>query len=195
MEMLSDFIDFCGKLFPSIDPYTKERAKRTMEQFESIRSPALIKIYNDNELYQGDIFTEIPFAFINEKGEYQTIICKAQLLSNSCDATRDDNLLFAAIHPLKDLGNNPSIIDGIKKNKRYASFYLKDPEMKDYFVDFELINTIPREVFLSLCEQNKVKRIASLSLVGYYMLLCKLTVFFMRPEDAEVNQSRNIETN
>ena len=33
--MLSEFIDFCTELFPSISPYTKEQAKVAMEQFET----------------------------------------------------------------------------------------------------------------------------------------------------------------
>ena len=47
------------------------------------------------------------------------------------------------------------------------------------------INLIAKEF-----DDKKVNRIATLTLVGYYMLICKLTVFFLRPEDVDVNEAR-----
>lgn len=188
--MIPEFIDFCKELFPSIDPYTEEQAKQAMSQFEELHGPVLLKSMDSFDMYQGDIFSEIPFFYVDAHGELRTIMRKAQLLSNTCDATRDDKLLFAAIHPLKDFEGNPSMIAGIKRNKKYNSFYLPDKLLSEDYIDFELINSMSRESFLKLCTSGKVHRIASLTLVGYYMLLCKLTVFFMRPENAEVNASR-----
>lgn len=77
------------------------------------------------------------------------------------------------------------------QNSRSA-FYLPDRILKDDYVDFELINSMSRETFLRLYQEQKVKRIASLTMVGYYMFICKLTVFFMRPEDVEVNSDRYV---
>jgi hypothetical protein len=188
--MIPEFIDFCTQLFPSIDPYTKEQAKKAMEQFENVRGPVLTKVFDSFDLYQGDIFSEIPFFYTDEAGEVKLIIRKAQLLSNTCDASRDTNLLFAALHPLDEFKSNPSLIDSITKNKRYSTFYIPGEAVKNEYVDFELITTMSRENFLSLCQKGKVRRITSLSLVGYYMFLCKMTVFLMRPEDVEVNESR-----
>lgn len=188
--MIPEFIDFCSQLFPCIDPYTREQAKKALEQFEITSQPLLTRQSISPDLYQGDIFSEIPFFFIDCDGKQKMIKCKAQLLSNTCDASRDNTLIFAALHPLNDFKQNPSMIDGIKKNKRYNAFYLRDNILSSEYVDFEMLNTISREAFLSLIEQEKVKRIATLSNVGYYMLICKLTVFFMRPEDVDANSSR-----
>lgn len=188
--MISEFIEFCHQLFPNIDPYTKEQAKKAMAQFEHSNQPTLTRFERSQDLYQGDIFSEIPFFYIDDDGRQKIIKCKAQLLSNTCDASRDQTLLFAALHPLADLNSNQSMIEGIKKNQRYSAFYLNDHALSDEYVDFEMINTISREAFLSFIQAGKVRRIASLTLFGYYMFICKLTVFFMRPEDVEVNTNR-----
>lgn len=190
VSVIPEFIDFCQELFPCIDPYTKEQAKCAMEQFEKTEQPFLTKCDLSSALYQGDVFSEIPFFYIGDNGQQKMIKCKAQLLSNTCDASRDNTLIFAALHPLDDFKENPSIIDAIKKNKRYSAFYLRDNILSDDFIDFEMINTFSRDAFTSLITAGKVKRIASLSLVGYYMFLCKLTIFLMRPEDIEATATR-----
>lgn len=188
--MIPDFIEFCHQLFPHIDPYTKEKAKHAMEQFEKSDKPLLTKFETDPSLFQGDVFSEIPFFYIDETGQQKQIWRKAQLLSNTCDAVRDNTLVFAALHPLSDFNENQSMVDSIKRNKKYNVFYLRDSILAEECVDFEMINTISREAFLALIRAEKVRRIASLTLVGYYMFICKLTVFFMRPEDIEVNTNR-----
>lgn len=60
--MIPEFIDFCQELFPSINPYTKEQAKKAMQQFEGKYGPVLSKTCSTFDLLQGDIFTEIPFS-------------------------------------------------------------------------------------------------------------------------------------
>lgn len=187
--MIPEFIDFCSKLFPCIDPYTKEQAKKAMSQFESNSGPVLSKTCDSFDLLQGDVYSEIPFIYTDNKGNVNVIRRKALLLSNTCDASRDDKLLFAALHPLSDL-HNDSMVDSIVKNRRYSAFYLKDQPLDDDFTDFELINTFSREAFLKLQEKSKVHRIATLTNVGFYMLICKMTVFFLRPEDVETNKAR-----
>lgn len=188
--MIPEFIDFCKELFPNINPYTKEQAKRAMQQFEDIHGLVLSHTCNTFDLLQGDIFSEIPFFYTDDNGELKVIRRKAQLLSNTCDATRDKTLLFAAIHPLKDIEENSSMVSNITKNQRYSTLYLPDQILKNEFVDLELITSISRENFLKLHDDKKVNRIATLTLVGYYMLICKLTVFFLRPEDVDVNEAR-----
>lgn len=190
--MIPEFIDFCKEVFPSIDPYTKEQAKQAMKQFEDFEGPVLCRVSDSFDLLQGDIFSEIPFFYTDENGDMKIIYRKAQLLSNTCDASRDELLLFAAIHPLSDIDDNKSMISNIVRNKRYSAFYLPDRILKDEYVDFELINSMSRETFLRLHKEQKVNRIASLTMVGYYMFICKLTVFFMRPEDVEVNSERYV---
>jgi len=189
--MIPEFIDFCAELFPCINPYTREQAKKAMTQFEKTSVPALAKTSDSSSiLEQGDIFSEIPFLYYDKDGAVKTIKRKAQLLSNTCDASRSDKLLFAALHPLKDIESNRSLMDGIVRNKKFSAFYLPDELLEHEYVDFELVNSIPRDVFHTLYDMQKVKRIATLTLVGYYMFICKMTVFYLRPEDSDVQASR-----
>ena len=83
------------------------------------------------------------------------------------------------------------MVSNITKNQRYSTLYFPDENLKDEFVDLELISTFSRESFLKLHADKKVHRIASLTIVGYYMFICKLTVFFLPPEDVEVNAARD----
>lgn len=153
--MIPEFIDFCKELFPSIDPYTKEQAKQAMKQFESIEGPVLCRPCGAFDLLQGDIFSEIPFFYTDENGEMKVIRRKAQLLSNTCDASRDELLLFAAVHPLSDIHDNDSMISNIVRNKRYSAFYLPDRILKDDYVDFELINSMSRETFFAVISRTE----------------------------------------
>lgn len=190
--MIPEFIDFCKDLFPSISPYTREQAKRAMEQFQDLYgNPKLVAHPKNSELYQGDIYTEIPFIYTNEKGESLYVMRKAQLLTNTCDAVRDDHLIFAAVHPCEEFSQNKNDLVSIKSNRTFRLFYLPDTETQDLLIDFSLLTTLSRKTFESLLASGQVRRIAALSQIGYYMFICKLTVFFMRPEDAQVNKDRD----
>lgn len=188
--MIPEFIDFCKSLFPSIDPYTAERAKTVMSQFENSSFNNLAKLTEEFDCIQGDIFSEIPFVFVDEYGNVNVKEYKAQLISNTCDAVRDDNLLFAAVKPIDELSENQSLVANIKRNKIFSDFYLPDRHLNTSFTDFEMITTMSREMFQNLASEHLIRRIATLNSVGYYMFICKLTVFFMRPEDVETNLNR-----
>lgn len=188
--MEKGFIDFCAKLFPSIDPYTKEQAQIAMSQFENHDGPKLTTFFDPNELDQGDIFSEIPFVYVDDNGEVMCVKRKALLLSNSCDASRDDKLLFAAIQDIDNFEFDDSTIDAIKKNRKYNCFYIPDAKMKNKFVDFELIMTYSRKAFLEMLANTKVSKELALNEIGYFMFLCKMTIFFMRREDLDVYNCR-----
>lgn len=188
--MIPEFVDFCQKLFPSIDPYTAEAAKRAVKRYQSLSgTPLLCRLEDTIDYLQGDIYTELPFYFVDQNGNLRTFKAKAQLLSNTCDAVRDDQLLFAAMRPLAKYP--AGMQSAIKGNQRYSTFYIDSPATNLDYVDFELINAFSRTAFIKLCNNGSVKRIASLTSVGYYMFICKLTVFLMRPEDPQTNSERS----
>ena len=146
--MIPEFIDFCKELFPSISPYTRDQAKRAMEQFENLYgNPKLVAHPKDAELYQGDIYTEIPFLYTNENGEQTCIMRKAQLLTNTCDAVRDDNLIFAAIHPCEEFSKTAKDLVSIKGNHTFRLFYIPDPETQDLLIDFSLLDIHTTSLF------------------------------------------------
>lgn len=188
---VKDIVDFCEELFPSISPYTASRAKKALDQFESNGKTVQLTTLNAFDyLAQGDIFTEIPITYINDEGTEETILCKGMLLTNTCDNSRNDKLQFAAIHSIEELENNIGFQESVKHNKAYQFLYLPDSKLEDYFIDFGLISSFSRKVIEELLQRGKVQKIASLSQIGYYMFLAKLTVYFMRPEDVEANALR-----
>lgn len=184
--MLPELAEFVKQIFPSIDPYTAEQARKALEQFEGDNN-VLVRNSLSFDCVQGDIFSEIPFVYIDDSGSEKTIICEAQLISNSCDAENNDTLLFAAVRSLNDFPDN-SFVSSIKNNRVFHALYFPDRLTKDKYVDFQLITTFSRTAFRNLVDENLVHRMFTLTLTGYYMFICKLTVFLMRPESEEISR-------
>lgn len=189
--MIPEFLEFCCQIFSSIEPYTAEEAKRALTQYEMARKEyPLTEADTCDDLRQGDIYSWLPFVVHNDEGKLELYNLKAMLLTNTCDATRNDYLEFAAIWPIGEFFPEESKSRDVKNNKNYRFFYIPDPRTKNDVVDFGLLTSIPRTLFDRFISQGKSCKEASLSWVGYYMFLTKLTVFFMRREDVEVNDSR-----
>ena len=113
----------------------------------------------------------------------ESIDNKVNAYGNSGKAQRKEVLKSVKVEQ-KDLTS-------IKRNRTFRLFYIPDPETKDLLIDFSLLTTLSRTTFQSLLQKGMVHRVAALSQIGYYMFICKLTVFFMRPEDAQVNKDRD----
>ena len=167
-------------------------AKNALKQFEGIGGPPIVEPCSTFDLLQGDVYSEIPFCYIDEDGDISTIMQKAQLLSNTCDASREDGrLIFAAVRPLKDLEENPTMVESIVSNKKFGALYLPGNPLRSEYVDLQLLNSMSHSTFCGLQSAQKVNRIATLSNVGYYLFICKMTIFFLRPEDVDVNSQRS----
>jgi len=186
--MIIEFVDFCKELFPSISPYTAERTIEAIKQFHETGRTVeyLTKIPFDN-ICQGDIFDNVPFETYNDNGVKTCAKLKAQILTNTCDCEHDKYLTFAAIFPIAEF---PHMQETIRKNIAYQFMYMPDKRVEDFVIDFSLLTTIPRVIVNKAMEMKKITRLASLSQMGYYLFLTKLTVFFMRPEDKGINESR-----
>lgn len=197
--MLEEFIDFCAEVFPSINPYTVENVKSAMAQFQHEgKTFSVCRSSPLDYLAQGDIFSELPFTFFDCDGCQKLVYKPSILLSNTCDASRRDYLLFAAI---SDIETEPSpecetlssqTIEDIKNNHINRFLYLPCTELERKAVDFELVTVISRKAILKMMSNNKLKKNISLNEYGFYMLLSKLTVFFCRRQDAETEKERRI---
>ena len=191
--MLSDdFIEFVKKLFPNIDPYVEKQTRESLKQFASLNNTSvpMLTTFSENEINQGDILTNIPFYRIGDDGDYETVATSGIVISNSCDIENDDNILIA---PMLDLGQmDPKVIEGIKKNIIYGKIYF--PENNKYVGDFSLIQTFPKKLILDAFYENKIKKEYSLNLIGFYFLICKLTIHFLRPENEGVQLERKSKT-
>ncbi|EDT77139.1 hypothetical protein, partial [Clostridium perfringens] len=58
---------------------------------------------------------------------------------------------------------------------------------KDYVVNFHLITSFPRGLMVNKIESKEINVENSLNQIGFYFLLCKLTVYFMREENPKEN--------
>lgn len=193
--MMNGYIDFLKQLFPSIDPYTAQRAKEAVEEFSryGIKTPFFSEPL-DRDFQQGDIFTKVPFVYIDKSGKGQFAEIGGMLLTNSCDATRNERLQFAAMTPIAEYSTEPERQRSIKSNINYEYLYFPDSKVSDFFINFGLVTSVSREAFQKYVEMGKSERIASLNETGYYLFITKLTVFFMRPEDSDVYDSRRVIT-
>ena len=189
--MIPELIDYISELFPSITPYTAKGAKDAMKQFQQygIKSRFVTQAFDD-EPQQGDVFSVVPFSEFDEEGNLITYQIKGMLLTNSCDSIRNENLHFAAMWPLEDHADDIAYQQMIKSNCNFQFLYYPDSKLEDSYVDFQLITSVSRKAFTDYLQSGKTSRLASLNQVGYFILLSKLTVFFMRPEDADIVASR-----
>lgn len=186
---MKEFVKFVEQLFPSIEPYIAQNVKDVLIQFEKTGNTYTCFINKPLDyLAQGDILEELPFYKIDDDGallEYKT---KGLLLSNTCDAANDDNILCAPMLPLVKLEVERSTV---KKNQIYNLLYFPDNIFSEYVVDLSLINTFSKFVIKKALEKNIIKKTASLSTFGYYLFLSKMTIHFMRPEDLTVQEERS----
>ena len=109
-------------------------------------------------------------------------------MSNTCDASRDDYIVIAPLIEYdKVLDDNQKKI--ARANKYYDKMCFTNSQLDGYFIDFTRATSFNRNLLLKLLE-NKTNVEYSLNQYGYYLLLTKLTIYFMRPEDKKTNEIR-----
>ena len=139
-------------------------------------------------LAQGDIIKKLPFTFYDENGDKNTIITRGLILSNTCDIDNDFHIIIAPI--ISNISLNNDQVSSMKSNRFFDKMCFTNSQLDEYFVDFTRATTFNRNLISKLLE-TKTNVEFSLNQYGYYLLLIKLTVYFMRPEDIETNEMRN----
>ena len=189
--MLEEFISFCVDTFPSIAPYKIENLKKAISQFDfDEKTMNYCRSTCIDYFAQGDIFDNLPFTFINSCGEQVVVHRKGMLLSNTCDSSRNNMLIFSAIQSLSEFDSTPKTLADIKNNRLTQFFYIPCTYIPDEAVDFGLINSYSREAVENAFSEDKINKICSLNDYGFYLLLTKLTIFFCRRQDIETEQNR-----
>lgn len=179
--MLAELLDFVESILPSVDTDTKDKAKNAILQFKNNGTD--IEYLSSNilpELSQGDIISEIKFTYFDEEGKQKAFKAKGMVISTSCHI---DNRDTVNIVPVMDINKLSGDISGLKSNVIYNYMYIPESPLCDYFIDFSNINTYNKNFIINSIKKGKIKRIASLSQVGYYLFIIKLTVYLMRKED------------
>lgn len=197
MEFFDEFIDFVAETMPSVSPYTVEGLKECISQFKfEYKKNCTTTMENEfSFLTQGDIIDRIPFYRMNTNtGEIETSILQGLVITNTCDCDRDENILIAPIVPIDKLTKkNKDTINDIKHNKVYGYMYIPDAPFENYVIDFSLINNYNRNFILKMIESGKINKIRSLNIYGFYLFICKITIYLCRPEDKGVNEKRKEE--
>ena len=191
MNFDNTFIDFVSSLFPSISPYIQAQTKLSLEQF--YEKGKTFECYNTksfDDLCQGDIIENIPIIKVAKNGKLEKALRTVIILSNSCDIENDDYILVAPFYSFTEAELSESQINEMKQNRFYGEMYFPDVSEEEMFADFSFIQALPKGFIYKSISEKKSRVLHSLNLVGYYLFLCKLTIHFMRPEDAGVQKSR-----
>lgn len=186
--MLNEFIDFVDSVLPSVDPDFRDGAKKAITQFE--KEGHQIKYLTQNvleQLSQGDVVSKIPFFYFDKEGKQKIFSADALVLSTSCHIDQKESIIMVPVLPLDAFTGN---MLELKRNTVYDYMYIPDEVMSKKFVNFQIANTYNKELIMTGLREGRIKRIASLNQIGYYLFVVKLTVYFMRKEDEGTLQER-----
>lgn len=187
--MLAEFVDFVNSVLPSVSPDFKDDAKEAIIQFEKEGHQLKYMTLQPLEyLSQGDIVSKLPFYYFEKDGKQKQFVADAIVLNTSCSIDNKKRLTFASVLPLEIFDGNEG---ELRKNTVFDYMYIPDGVLNDKFVDLGIMNTFNKEMIVKGIENGNISRIGSLNQLGYYFLVIKLTVFFMRKEDAQTLEDRN----
>lgn len=207
------FINLVRNVFPtSIEPFTAEKAKESLRQFRKEnkfkgQSEGLGKEYDFFDmnrvgfLRQGDIISGLNYFFVDKNGTQRVVRdVKMMLISNTCDASRDEFLHFAPLIPIKqcidefrDENKKVNFEKQIYNNNIFRFIYLPHIELSNYVVNLNLLTSIPLNIVNERIKDGMCEVKYSLNAIGFYFLLCKLTVYFMREEKPEETKRNKFE--
>lgn len=189
-EFLEEFINYSNQVFPTIDSHNRESIKAALEQFD-INKFSWFSYDDLGGLCQGDILNKIPFELHDENGKNEILPTKAMVISNSCDIENDQDILLAPLIPYTVSNKfNESQKRDLLNNKFFSKMCLTHSSIENYYVDFSKIQSFNKQLIMKLIDEDKLVIEYSLSQFGWYFLLTKLTMHFMRVEDQELFSSR-----
>ena len=193
--MFEEFFNICFETFPQISPESKKAVKEIIDTYrETGATTDLFTSYEFDNINQGDVFSEVKWHSYDNDGRIIEKKEKCILLSTTCDAERKDNLVFAAIYPIDEVFKsfNPSRIDEAKKNRLTQYMYLPCSKLENYIIDFSEVFSLPRLLFNKLLDSEIVKKEITLSNEGLYFFIAKFTLAYMRWQDPEINELRQL---
>lgn len=171
------------EVFPSIEPKTQRAFLRALRK----RPPSWPEFYAKElppEICQGDILDPVKFIVQDDDGDFGELDVAGMILSHSCDID-DETWTVAACQSASAYAKHRSIGD-IRNNTYFPTLFLGSvPHMGDQVVDFGTIQSVRRSVVQRGLESGAIVRRASLTQLGYYFVIAKLTIRWLRaqPED------------
>lgn len=112
------------------------------------------------------------------------------VISTSCHIDQKDVINIVPVLPLDFFAGDDNGKRELKANRIFNYMYLPENVMNNYFIDFSRINTYNKNLILNGIDSGKIERLFSLSQIGFYLFIIKLTVFLMRKEDVETMENR-----
>jgi len=178
---------------------TPEEVKGQLKQhlqvkLEDRHTQFYVKTTVKSELFQGDIFRVRK----NIKRKLKTDL--VLLISNTCDMQpdREKNILVIPLKQLPDpsqvhpsqRAKMSSLFDNVTKYENTTYFFLPPvPEtehtmgLPSLFCEFGDMTHVSSQDLNQIMKVRPEDRILSLKESGFYILLIKLSVFFLRPDD------------
>lgn len=180
--MINKFIEYTYQIFPSIDTNVKNGIKDLLSQFDTCNPNWFTKSLPI--LSQGDILDNIPFSFTDSAGNEIIYKTKGIILSNTCDLTRDKDIVIAPLIPFEHYFKEATI-NNIKNNIVSGKMCFTNSDLDDLYIDFSRSSSFVREIIINLYKKGKINVIHSLSQFGFYFLCCKISVYYLRVENYE----------
>ena len=102
------------------------------------------------------------------------------VINTSCHI---ENKNYLTLVPVVSVDEMETSVAAVKSNKAYEIMYIPDTRLSEYCIDFSMPVTYDSDLIKTQIENGNINRIASLSQIGYYLLLIKLNIYLMRRED------------
>jgi hypothetical protein len=188
--VLGAFVQLVQELFPSISPYTATRCIETIKQHAGTLTPGhLFAAVPDESLAQGDLVDPMPFTRIGDAGGLKRMDSPGMLLSNTCDAENDRQVLFAPAIPFERFAGDARL-GSVKSNCLFSLLFLPGvPGLGDRVIDLSIVQAVSTGFVRRGMAAGAIARRAQLSQLGYYLFLSKLTVHLLRPETEELRRN------
>lgn len=191
-----------SEVFEKQLPYylTQERKEGLIKELNSFPDNInyyLNKYFYQNDILQGDIFADMEIYKYNDSKKIKT---HGIILSNSCDISEDNERykeVFVTFCPIISLEKFKLIIEKQGKNFSSIESDIKNQKITDIFylpketsLPTDHIALLNQAVSIPYTLINKKQKKISLSQVGFYMFLFKLSIHYCRFHE-NITRSQN----
>ncbi|MCT8334712.1 hypothetical protein NUH30_13590 [Leptospira sp. 85282-16] len=192
-----EFIDLFKKAFPNIEGDQLSSLDLMLQQFRKRKfhlrnfPPAFEEYIEfqitknpDSILMQGDIIDNLALFLVDESGDLVSIDGPAVVLSASCDCENDETILLASCFSFKEVKHVVKNEKDLQNNLYYKFFCFNNSsdESKSIVADFSRIATFSKKIIQSRITDGRLKKIGSLTQLGYYFFITKLYIHLLRIE-------------
>ncbi len=177
--------------FPILPGSARREPEQALQQFY-IENIGVIQTVKDPlpEWSQGDILDPIPFIDWSEDGEPVFFEAPGMIMNSTCDLDRKENIVLCPCLLLSDF-KGLSAYDDISKNIVFDFLFLgKCLTGNEWVVDLSRPMTLPRKRMMAKIEGESISRKHSLTDKGWYLLITKFAMKYLRSDDPETMGQR-----